>query len=660
MSMDGFHTSRPVAYLNGNGVLRSQRPVDRMLLLRRLTCHNLVMSLQSGVYTIANAKHCLFASLPNNNGEQAVVGIGPDGPTAFTDAEKWEIINTGYGGRYRIQNIKYKCDVGANAYRTGIDGPQAQVKKDSTRRYWWKLEQVDEHYRIYPAHMPELCWSLREECHETPILFETFHREKHTLWEISNRSISTSSAPTSSISTRPIPTSSISTRSIPCGALSRISSVYPDQTPNKTHAKQPGATPDKKGNVIQALRESPGTTASAFLEALPVHLKLAEATPSEDGVEVKIVWDRYPSGCAILFMGLLSVVYRGIVIAEAIQGDEASESSSYSDFAMHLKLEIKRSEVFDAFVASVAQEEEVQVVLRVDDCRFVRQAKVITNDRPFRLERLLTFKGFGATEVKLSDLRIVGSDSNGEYMDSKITVDITNPSNINATVSMTVYVYFNETQIGTASIRELLLRPGRNRIESLGWMNNPPHSANADIKEFVNRYFTTRDMIPVRLHVQNCTTVICGDERRLPPFKKGSVIEGLGSDLIPHVEAYVGRMLMFCNLKKVSFVFECKNPMNAPLTIHEIRMVARARGLRITAIHRFEPDFAIPVSCCGRPRPFSNGRQQSGETRRSMKIRYASVSREDTNFAGNMDLLDVSVESVTLRQVRSCLRVAPQ
>lgn len=46
------------------------------------------MSLQSGVYTIANAKHCLFASLPNNNGEQAVVGIGPDGPTAFTDAEK--------------------------------------------------------------------------------------------------------------------------------------------------------------------------------------------------------------------------------------------------------------------------------------------------------------------------------------------------------------------------------------------------------------------------------------------------------------------------------------------------------------------------------------------------------------------------------------------
>jgi hypothetical protein len=77
---------------------------------------------------------------------------------------------------------------------------------------------------------------------------------------------------------------------------------------------------------------------------------------------------------------------------------------------------------------------------------------------------------------------------------------------------------------------------------------------NQDVQNFINRFITTSEEIPISIRVEDICPNICGHDFVLPPLEIQSNVSGIGAGLVRHVSAYVGWATLI--KKKLSFVFD--------------------------------------------------------------------------------------------------------
>lgn len=265
---------------------------------------------------------------------------------------------------------------------------------------------------------------------------------------------------------------------------------------------------------------------------------------------------------------------------------------------------------FTAFASSILCDDHIQVTLEAHKFRFYPRKSV---ERPADwhyvyealLRKDLTFEGLHAfrENVALSDLKILssGSDDKETYLESSVNVSIFNTSRFSCAADLAVGVYFGNTKIGHGQFKELHLRRQNPDVHELKWRFRPMNPANQEVQMLLEQHFTTKQQLPVVISVENISATICGRLFNLPRFKINSHIEGLGINLVKHVDVHIGAFGLLTQ-RKVSFEFTFSNPINAPLELCDIELDVIVKGIRIANVkHHFgenSKSFRIDVSTC--------------------------------------------------------------
>ncbi|KAI0916296.1 hypothetical protein AcW1_009888 [Taiwanofungus camphoratus] len=421
--------------------------------------------------------------------------------------------------------------------------------------------------------------------------------------------------------------------------------IYPPDNPSLSVSLQDGSnqTPIELLNAAPADRFNlwkispwPPVDEKEFpyVHDLSVSLDRAEANNDDGGFTAYTSWKGLQQNYILHFPEPILVCYRGHVVAEAhMPGPQMTTSSGLKSSAI---LHIKDSTAFETFASSVLNDSEIQVVLKARKFKFFTEYAETGRDALYQMDKPVTLKGFRSfrEQVLLRDLKIYGSDRDGTYMIAAITANLMNESHIDNRVSLSVGVYVGSTRIGSAELNDLHLQPGSNNVQ-LEWKLKPRNPVNPDVQAFMNQQFTTNVAIPIALHVENIKTSICGRLFNLPSFNLTTEIQGGGSRLVRKVNAFLGARLLLG--RKVSFVFEFANPLDAPLSIRSIELEALVRGVQIVVVkHIFRDPFIIPKK----------------ETKQSPKISDAYLIRDYLKslqlVATRSATLDVTVTSATI------------
>ncbi|KAF9804393.1 hypothetical protein IEO21_09405 [Rhodonia placenta] len=293
-----------------------------------------------------------------------------------------------------------------------------------------------------------------------------------------------------------------------------------------------------------------------------------------------------PGDHIIEFPDPLAVLYHGEVIADA----EVDEYKTSADTPLRMSLHARDTPAFTAFASSILCDDHIQVTLEAHKFRFYPRKSV---ERPADwhyvyealLRKDLTFEaGLHAfrENVALSDLKILqsGSDDKETYLESSVNVSIFNTSRFSCAADLAVGVYFGNT-------KELRLRRQNPDVHELKWRFRPMNPANQEVQMLLEQHFTTKQQLPVVISVENISATICGRLFNLPRFKINSHIEGLGINLVKHVDVHIGAFGLLTQ-RKVSFEFTFSNPINAPLELCDIELDVIVKGIRIANVkHHF-------------------------------------------------------------------------
>lgn len=480
----------------------------------------------SGVFTITNLQFHNRACLLKDDDKEPITCAIPADMSTVNAMEQWELTPTS-DHRYSIKNVHFESNI-----TTDIRPTSSATVFASRYKAWWIIKEMDpatygpDTYSIFSRDSSELCWGVRDGDSETPIQLFPFAPDHRNLWQIAR---------------------------------------YPP-----VHKKP----------------------CPFDISLTKMELQSVEQGLEQRNISVEIEWTDLPRDHIIEFPDSLAVLYHGEVIADA----EVDEYKTSADTPLRMSLHARDTPAFTAFASSILCDDHIQVTLEAHKFRFYPRKSV---ERPADwhyvyealLRKDLTFEGLHAfrENVALSDLKILssGSDDKETYLESSVNVSIFNTSRFSCAADLAVGVYFGNTKIGHGQFKELHLRRQNPDVHELKWRFRPMNPANQEVQMLLEQHFTTKQQLPVVISVENISATICGRLFNLPRFKINSHIEGLGINLVKHVDVHIGAFGLLTQ-RKVSFEFTFSNPINAPLELCDIELDVIVKGIRIANVkHHF-------------------------------------------------------------------------
>ncbi|KAH7108191.1 hypothetical protein BKA62DRAFT_764259 [Auriculariales sp. MPI-PUGE-AT-0066] len=206
-------------------------------------------------------------------------------------------------------------------------------------------------------------------------------------------------------------------------------------------------------------------------------------------------------------------------------------------------------------------------------------------------------KGIASFDHKFGaeDLSVSGSGGAGgtEWLTSKLTVKLTNPSNISLdTINLALPVYYKDVYLGRTFVEDFSLVPGENTMPAE--FRYKPENANDTVAQsFVSEYLESSGVIPVNIKGDGQSSPFASLGPALSAVTLSGSVQGIGALLIKHIHVVITIPDTLIT-NEVIVDFDVENPLDTDMRVTNLQSDSGLHGITYAQFSTVFDNYLIP------------------------------------------------------------------
>ncbi|PCH37410.1 hypothetical protein WOLCODRAFT_84518 [Wolfiporia cocos MD-104 SS10] len=299
------------------------------------------------------------------------------------------------------------------------------------------------------------------------------------------------------------------------------------------------------------------------------------SSPDQDTMTVQLEWNDLPPRHVLRLFNPVSVIFHGEIIADAHVDEEFHTDTKILNAALHAR----DTNAFRKFIHSVLCVDEIQISFEARGFHYFHasQDRSEIGNYEYRIpwKKDLIFKGLQSfrDKVLLKRLTITASGPSEvePYLDIELLTSLINNTNLTCIADYSVSLYYGASKARTISPKSPNQQIVKGRFQPL----TPPVD---EIRRFLGAFLTSNRQQLVKLRVEGINITICGRLFNLPGFEINSYLQGLGAQIVHHVDVYL-KLFPYFLQRRISFRFFLKNPIDTDVMLKGFSVDAYVKGV---------------------------------------------------------------------------------